>query len=234
MRYVYDFDEETTGGRELLGGKGAGLAEMTSLGVPAPGFTITTEACNAYKAAGDKFPEGTRGRGRGALAALEGRHRQAVRRGREPAPRLGPLGRQVLDAGDDGHGAQPRPQRGDPRRPRRPHRQRALRLRRLPPLHPALRQDRARDQRREVRAPLSEKKQARRTEDTRSRPRSCASCPRFKQIVRQETGRDFPTDPLQQLESPSAPSSPRGTASAPRITAGPTRSRTTSARPSTS
>jgi len=45
--------------RGLLGGKGAGLADMTRAGVPVPpGFTITTEACNAYVAGGDKFPEG--------------------------------------------------------------------------------------------------------------------------------------------------------------------------------
>jgi pyruvate,orthophosphate dikinase len=43
----------------LLGGKGANLAEMTRIGVPVPpGFTVTTEACNAYLAAGEKFPEG--------------------------------------------------------------------------------------------------------------------------------------------------------------------------------
>ncbi len=47
-RYVYDFDEPADGGRELLGGKGIGLAEMTQLGVPVPaGFTITTDACRA-------------------------------------------------------------------------------------------------------------------------------------------------------------------------------------------
>src|ERR1700746_1866834 len=52
-RYVYDFDEPADGGRELLGGKGGGLAEMTQLGIPVPaGFTITTEACRAYMAAG--------------------------------------------------------------------------------------------------------------------------------------------------------------------------------------
>lgn len=45
--------------RGLLGGKGANLAEMTRIGVPVPpGFTVTTEACNAYLAAGEKFPEG--------------------------------------------------------------------------------------------------------------------------------------------------------------------------------
>jgi pyruvate, orthophosphate dikinase len=48
-RYVYDFDERSDGGRELLGGKGIGLAEMTQLGIPVPaGFTITTDACRAY------------------------------------------------------------------------------------------------------------------------------------------------------------------------------------------
>src|SRR5918999_1675530 len=52
-RYVYDFEEPSEGGRELLGGKGIGLAEMTQLGIPVPaGFTITTDACRAYLAAG--------------------------------------------------------------------------------------------------------------------------------------------------------------------------------------
>jgi pyruvate, orthophosphate dikinase len=49
VTYVYDFDEPAGGGRELLGGKGMGLAEMTQLGVPVPaGFTITTDACRAF------------------------------------------------------------------------------------------------------------------------------------------------------------------------------------------
>jgi pyruvate,orthophosphate dikinase len=52
-RYVYDFDEPAEGGRELLGGKGVGLAEMTQLGIPVPaGFTITTDACRAYMSSG--------------------------------------------------------------------------------------------------------------------------------------------------------------------------------------
>src|SRR5437879_10391030 len=58
-RYVYDFDEPSGGGRELLGGKGIGLAEMTMLGVPVPaGFTITTDACRAYMADGRVLPDG--------------------------------------------------------------------------------------------------------------------------------------------------------------------------------
>ncbi|HZQ89668.1 MAG TPA: pyruvate, phosphate dikinase [Gaiellaceae bacterium] len=57
-RYVYAFDEPSEGGRELLGGKGIGLAEMTQLGIPVPaGFTITTDACRAYMRGGG-FPEG--------------------------------------------------------------------------------------------------------------------------------------------------------------------------------
>jgi pyruvate,orthophosphate dikinase len=45
--------------RSILGGKGAGLAEMTNAGLPVPpGFTITTEACNAYFASGERLPEG--------------------------------------------------------------------------------------------------------------------------------------------------------------------------------
>ena len=59
MRYVYDFDEPSAGGRALLGGKGVGLAEMTQLGLPVPaGFTITTEACRDTMARGGAFPDG--------------------------------------------------------------------------------------------------------------------------------------------------------------------------------
>jgi pyruvate,orthophosphate dikinase len=57
--YVYDFSEGAELGRELLGGKGAGLAEMTAIGIPVPaGFTVTTEACREYMRAGDELPEG--------------------------------------------------------------------------------------------------------------------------------------------------------------------------------
>ena len=48
-KYVYLFSEGNANMRELLGGKGANLAEMTNIGLPVPqGFTITTEACNQY------------------------------------------------------------------------------------------------------------------------------------------------------------------------------------------
>src|SRR5205809_3380544 len=62
-RYIYSWGAGRAEGnasmRDLLGGKGAGLAEMTSAGLPVPpGFTITTEACNDYFAAGEKLPDG--------------------------------------------------------------------------------------------------------------------------------------------------------------------------------
>src|SRR5258706_5565197 len=62
-RYIYAWGEGTAEGnggmKDLLGGKGAGLAEMTIAGLPTPpGFTITTEACNDYFAAGEQLPSG--------------------------------------------------------------------------------------------------------------------------------------------------------------------------------
>ena len=52
-KFVYDFTEGNRDQKDLLGGKGANLAEMTNLGLPVPpGFTITTEACKAYLATG--------------------------------------------------------------------------------------------------------------------------------------------------------------------------------------
>ena len=55
-KFVYNFTEGNGKMRELLGGKGANLAEMTNLGMPVPnGFTVTTEACNQYYADGEKI-----------------------------------------------------------------------------------------------------------------------------------------------------------------------------------
>ena len=57
-QYVYQFSKAYGLGKELLGGKGAGLAEMTHIGVPIPpGFTITTEACTLYYQNGKKLPD---------------------------------------------------------------------------------------------------------------------------------------------------------------------------------
>ncbi|NSC21627.1 pyruvate, phosphate dikinase [Streptomyces albus subsp. chlorinus] len=57
QKFVYDFSEGNKDLKDLLGGKGANLAEMTNLGLPVPpGFTITTEACKAYLASGQVPP----------------------------------------------------------------------------------------------------------------------------------------------------------------------------------
>ncbi|MCS7069860.1 MAG: pyruvate, phosphate dikinase, partial [Anaerolinea sp.] len=68
--------------RALLGGKGAGLGDMTRAGVPVPpGLTVTTEACNAYLAAGGAFPEGMFDQVKEALAEVE---KQAGKRFGDP------------------------------------------------------------------------------------------------------------------------------------------------------
>ncbi|KOG40848.1 pyruvate, phosphate dikinase [Streptomyces resistomycificus] len=57
VKFVYDFTEGNKDLKDLLGGKGANLAEMTNLGLPVPpGFTITTEACKVYLDSGDEPP----------------------------------------------------------------------------------------------------------------------------------------------------------------------------------
>ncbi len=81
-KWVYLFSEveeaeEHVGGdwdevRALLGGKGANLAEMTRIGIPVPpGFTVTTEACNAFLEAGEEFPQGLWEQELEAMKAIE-------------------------------------------------------------------------------------------------------------------------------------------------------------------
>ncbi|HEY5605031.1 MAG TPA: pyruvate, phosphate dikinase [Thermoplasmata archaeon] len=72
-KYVYLFEEGSASMRDLLGGKGAGLAEMTRLGLPVPpGFTITTKACNAFSRKG-RFPPGLWKQVEEGVAAIEAR-----------------------------------------------------------------------------------------------------------------------------------------------------------------
>ncbi|HLF80995.1 MAG TPA: PEP/pyruvate-binding domain-containing protein, partial [Anaerolineales bacterium] len=91
-QWVYRYDEvqraekaagDWDGVRALLGGKGANLADMTRLELPVPpGFVITTEACNAYLEQGEKFPQGMWEQVEKALAEIE---RQAGRKFGDPA-----------------------------------------------------------------------------------------------------------------------------------------------------
>lgn len=76
MKYVYQFGPEVTDGKadqkNLLGGKGANLAEMSRLGVPVPpGFTITTDVCTYYVEHGKEYPEGLREEVDAAMKSLE-------------------------------------------------------------------------------------------------------------------------------------------------------------------
>ena len=113
-KWVYDFAEGSKDMRDLLGGKGANVAEMTRvLGadrVPA-GFTITTEACVAYMNADQTEPDGMADAGRRGARAPAGAHRQAARRRRGSAAGLGPLRRARVDARHARHRPEPRPQR---------------------------------------------------------------------------------------------------------------------------
>ena len=71
-RYVYDFEEVAPRGREQLGGKGIGLAEMTQMGLPVPaGFTVTTDACRDFLEHAEQLPPGLDDQLESALKRLE-------------------------------------------------------------------------------------------------------------------------------------------------------------------
>jgi pyruvate, orthophosphate dikinase len=71
-KLVYDFSEGSREMKDLLGGKGANVAEMTRLGLPVPrGFTITTEACIGYLRNGNRFPDNLQAEVDEHLARLE-------------------------------------------------------------------------------------------------------------------------------------------------------------------
>jgi pyruvate, orthophosphate dikinase len=71
-KFVYLFNEGHSGMKEILGGKGANLAEMTRIGLPVPfGFTISTEACNSYYEAGKNIPAEVTAQVLDALNTLE-------------------------------------------------------------------------------------------------------------------------------------------------------------------
>jgi pyruvate,orthophosphate dikinase len=72
QKRVWLFEEGNASMRDLLGGKGANLSEMSNIGLPVPpGFTITTEVCNDYYAAGQTTPAGVMDEVNEALARVE-------------------------------------------------------------------------------------------------------------------------------------------------------------------
>src|SRR5260370_1619939 len=84
-KWVYLFSEGNAKMRDLLGGKGAGFAEMTNAGLPVPpGFTITTEACNAYYEANKQFPKGAWEQALAALKIVEHQTAKGFRNKQNP------------------------------------------------------------------------------------------------------------------------------------------------------
>ena len=82
--WLYSFETADKNNKDLLGGKGANLANMTQLGLPVPpGFTITTQACNAYNDTGD-FPAGLWDQVKDAVAALESKLGKSFGKGDDP------------------------------------------------------------------------------------------------------------------------------------------------------
>ncbi len=147
MAYVYDFADGNRDQRDLLGGKGANLAEMTNLGLPVPpGFTITTEACRAYLRDGGD-PEGLTAEIDEHLAALEATMGRRLGQADDPllvSVRSGAkfsmpgMMETVLNIGLNDESV---------RRPRAPERGRALRAGLLPPAAADVRRHRARHRR---------------------------------------------------------------------------------------
>ena len=115
-KYVYFFGGGKADGngkmKDVLGGKGAGLAEMTNAGLPVPpGFTIQTEACREYMRS-NAVSEEVDAQMDAALASWKSAGTEA-RQGRESAAGQRALGREVFHAGHDGHDSQSGPERSE-------------------------------------------------------------------------------------------------------------------------
>ena len=197
-KYVYLFREGDASMRDLLGGKGAGLAEMTRVGVPVPpGFTITTEACNAYSKTG-QFPEGMMEQVEAALRDVES---QMGRRLGDPANPLLVSVRSgakfsmpgmmdtVLNLGlnrETVHGLAE--MTGDPRFAADAYRRFVQMFGRIVLGVEGERFDR-----------VMEEVKAGREDQELSQHELEQITERFKQIIREEKGVEFPDDPMEQL-----------------------------------
>ena len=241
-KWVYNFGGGKAEGaakmKDLLGGKGANLAEMANLGLPVPpGFTITTEVCTHYYANAKSYPGELKHQVEAALAHIGAQVGRTFGDPKKPLLVSVRSGAPRVDAGHDGHGPEPRPQRRD-REGRRPrNRQRTLRLRQLPPLHPDVRRRRARGQPRPFRRdPLV--LQGRERPQPRHRHRRRKAGRRSSSATRRRSKRNSAAPSRKTRTNSSgarsAPSSVRGRTRAPTPIAACTRSPTPGARPSTS
>ena len=100
-KWVYMFTEGNATMRNLLGGKGANLAEMTSLGLPVPqGFTVTTEACTQYYEDGRKINDEIMDQIMDAIVILVPKRRPASYRRRSRSPALATYHAPIRGLGD--------------------------------------------------------------------------------------------------------------------------------------
>ena len=237
-KFVYDFTEGNKDLKDLLGGKGANLAEMTNLGLPVPpGFTITTEACKVYLDSGAE-PAALRDEVSAHLDALEQKMGKKLGQADDPllvSVRSGAkfsmpgMMDTVLNIGLSDESVAG---------PRRAGRRRALRLGLLPPPHPDVRQDRARRRRRALRggARGGQAGQGRHASTSTWTPPTCKKLvEQFKKIVAERDRPRLPAGPAR-ADGPRhhARSSTPGTPTAPSSTAARSASPATSAPRSTS
>ena len=115
-KFVYFFGNGKAEGKaemkNLLGGKGANLAEMTNIGLPVPaGFSISTEVCAYYYANKKTYPKSLQADVKKSIGKVERSMGAEIRRYKESASCLGPFRCPCLHAGDDGHNSQSGPQR---------------------------------------------------------------------------------------------------------------------------
>ena len=206
-KYVYSFGGGKADGKadmkDLLGGKGANLAEMSSIGIPVPpGFTITTEVCADYYETGKKLPEAVKPQVEAALKQVESQLGQEVRRPGRPAARLRPLRRGAVDARHDEHDPQPRPDRRLGRGAGQEDRQPPLRLRQLSPPHRHVRLDGDGRRARALRARARTRSRRRRSvklDTDLSADDLKELVKRYKAVYKKHVGEDFPQDPKDQL-----------------------------------
>ena len=194
--------------RNLLGGKGANLAEMASLKLPVPpGFTISTQVCNYFYDHGHKYPKGLTEGVEKSVARVEKALGRKFGDREKSAAVLGPLGRARLDARHDGHRAEPRADRRNRQWTRRKQRQRALRMGFVSALLPDVRRRRAQaeageqERSRSVRGNYrSKESRARRHQGHRPQDRgSEGTGRRVSRADSARVGRDIPQDPREQL-----------------------------------
>ena len=207
-KWVYGFGdgkaEGEQGMRNLLGGKGANLAEMSNLGLPVPpGFTITTEVCTYYYANGRTYPPELDGRGRGGARRGRRASPARLRRPGQAAARLGALRRPRLDARHDGHGPQPRPQRRDGRgrapAPRATRASPTTATAASSPCIPTWCSSIDHGHFEEILESFKERKGYVARHRARRPTTGASLVARYKAIVERELGKPFPQDPAEQL-----------------------------------